>query len=488
VTNTTSTIYDSLTLSSGTQFNIEDCTLSLTTETQGLVTITNAGHIKVNQNAGIYFYKDTTFTGAGEVELAGGKLYTYAAEVELTNQQTIRGYGFLNVPIINEGTITAEGGTLEIEKNVTNTNHQINIGEGGKLLITNGAKIDSGTINPQGNEVKLSNAKLKGVNFGNGTVNVVNTSSTIYDSLTLSSGTQFNIEDNRTLYLGTETQGLNHVTISNAGHIKVNQNAGIYFNKNTTFTGAGEVELAGGKLETTYGGVELTNQQTIRGHGTIAVPVTNEGTIIAEGGELDIKRYIEGGEIKAGDGGKLKVKSDIKAKDLVIEENSEGISVNSYKKVTLTGDLILALQDEGKWIWGDGSSLIMAGGDENGWQKLEVGGEDMGTNKGGFITNFALEKLELTDNAEVALVDLIDNGNRHSPEALYVEELVLGDNATLNLNGINLYTYQGNNVIQVAVGSWGGGQIVNSPVPIPSSGILILSGLLGLGIMRRRFF
>lgn len=90
----------------------------------------------------------------------------------------------------------------------------------------------------------------------------------------------------------------------------------------------------------------------------------------------------------------------------------------------------------------------------------------------------------------VFLADWINNGNRSSDEALYVSDLDVLIGATLNLNGLHLYTYY-NGIHRVMAGEgnlFGGGIIIDTQVvPLPAGAWLLGSGLLALiGLGRRR--
>jgi hypothetical protein len=77
---------------------------------------------------------------------------------------------------------------------------------------------------------------------------------------------------------------------------------------------------------------------------------------------------------------------------------------------------------------------------------VEVGSLDMGPVCGGFPQNFSLATLRVgtaETSAQVTLADAQDNGNRNgsggSAEALYVDQLIVAENSTLNVNGLHVY-------------------------------------------------
>jgi hypothetical protein len=115
---------------------------------------------------------------------------------------------------------------------------------------------------------------------------------------------------------------------------------------------------------------------------------------------------------------------------------------------------------------------------------FEVAGEDMGPAMAGLESNFALDTLELggQDTGQVRLVDLFDNRPAWTgAEALYVENLILGSGALLDLNGLGLY-YLHASIDPGATVLLNGGDLAQIPEP----GTLLLLGLGGLAALRRR--
>ncbi len=73
-------------------------------------------------------------------------------------------------------------------------------------------------------------------------------------------------------------------------------------------------------------------------------------------------------------------------------------------------------------------------------QNLEVMGRDLGEDAAGFTDNFVINNLTLANNTYVKLVDQSDNSHGPEPEALYVNSLIVPIGATLDLNGLHVYT------------------------------------------------
>ncbi|MBN1553165.1 MAG: PEP-CTERM sorting domain-containing protein [Phycisphaerae bacterium] len=120
---------------------------------------------------------------------------------------------------------------------------------------------------------------------------------------------------------------------------------------------------------------------------------------------------------------------------------------------------------------------------------FEVAGEDRGVGYAGFFENFALDTLQIGSDEDDAYLQLIDEFNNQldwdGDEVLYVENLILAEGSTLDLNGLNLYCL--NCTIEGTLISGGGtlyadGVIVEAMInPEPTTaGLLILGGLFFL--------
>jgi hypothetical protein len=127
-------------------------------------------------------------------------------------------------------------------------------------------------------------------------------------------------------------------------------------------------------------------------------------------------------------------------------------------------------------------TLLFEGGTDN-WATFEVAGQDLGPNADGFDLNFVLGTLAVGGDhaALLRLEDVFDNGNRSSPEALYVHDLTVGPGSVLDLAGLSLY-YDGTFVNEGTV--MGGEPAFAAPEPA-TLGLMAL-GVVGALLRRRR--
>ena len=226
----------------------------------------------------------------------------------------------------------------------------------------------------------------------------------------------------------------------------------------------------------------------------VYVDVDGAGRWEADGGKIQLNSGVDvttTGSISVTNGGELELNNATMTGSDLSMDSAGILDINST--VSLSGDLSFAMTDESKWDWGTSAALEMTGGEAGPWSEwnyLEIGGRDDGLVASGFTDNFDLTNLVLDDSAHIYLADWINNGNRSSSEALYVDDLDVLTDTVLNLNGLNLYTYLDSNIHLVAAGEgyfFGGGTIIDTPVPIPTTLLLLGSGLFGLVGLRRKF-
>lgn len=154
------------------------------------------------------------------------------------------------------------------------------------------------------------------------------------------------------------------------------------------------------------------------------------------------------------------------------------LAMDAVSQISVDGTIQLAedfdfkITNEERWDWAPGSRLVMTGvSDTSGcnnlfWFTLEIGCRDNGT-AGPDEEDFTISEIEIADGAIITFSDYRNNGNRtENREAMYLDALVLGELSVLNLNGSKLYVRNGDTWERVEVGSYGGGEIWDTPVPM----------------------
>jgi len=516
--------------------------------------IFNNGQIRVNDigtgSAILYMDGDVNLGGDGSVEFISGgsneiRADTGGGTLTVGADQTIRAgagtAGKVNVGMTNQGLISADGGTLTL-----NTSDKVNQGDieavnSGTLDIT-GIILDNtaGTLSVDDvSTINLSGATIQGGISGTGNVNLTAQSTidgtapggaTLTPVITTSNykylhlaGDIFNNGQIRVNDIGTGSAIMymdGAVNLGGTGSVEFTTNGGNYINADTgggTMTVGADQTIRAGAGTKGYINVQTINHGTIEADGgTLDLPnlLTNNGLVrSAQGSTLAVDNSVGGTGGWQADGGTLDVNDNVSTSgdinvrnsgtlDLAASQTMTGrdlsldgtLNVGDGATLALTGNLGFAMTDESLWNFGAGSSLLMNGG--SGYQALEIGGEDLGFDAAGFSDNFDLDVFGLQGSGTFAyLSDALDNGNRHSPEALYVDDLEVLVDTILNLNGLSLYTYLDDQIYLVQAGDgdlFGGGQIVDfdqpaSAVPVPGAVWLLGSGLLGLMGLRRKF-
>jgi RHS repeat-associated protein len=151
---------------------------------------------------------------------------------------------------------------------------------------------------------------------------------------------------------------------------------------------------------------------------TISIPMTNTGVIDIQVGSLTIQSNltVNGSGIITGQ----------PFGDVAVTGNLTGTTGNAQLYSPLAAVLFN----------GSGTSTTP--------QLLEVMSQDLGAVSTGFIHNFAYDQLTLAAGTYVKLVDNARNSPNSgtSPEALYVNGLLVPAGSTLNLNGLHVYARQ----------------------------------------------
>ena len=115
-----------------------------------------------------------------------------------------------------------------------------------------------------------------------------------------------------------------------------------------------------------------------------------------------------------------------------------GLSVATNATLDVSGGLLGNTTNAGGFNI-SGTVVFDGTGTSSSPQLLEAMSQDLGNISAGFSDNFAYNTLELTANTYVELVDNAANSPGNTPEAVYVNTLIVPAGATLNLNGLHLY-------------------------------------------------
>jgi len=353
------------------------------------------------------------------------------------------------LPFANQGVIIADAAYIQISK-LRNDGMVID-GEyhGGKLstrnhgtLVLSGA-VRGGLIQPGDGRVVMKGAFLKAAIIDSGRVDV-SLDSQVGGAMELWPGAEIVIPSGVML-------SPNNASFTNDGLVKVAPGGRLrIWEGQTWFNGSGRLELESRStvLESMNAPVDwVVNgpDHTIEGAGYFQAWILNLGTILLNRSSTVCYGQLSGSGSLCIEGPDAmhttvldyRATQPLTTGDLNLGEFSSLILLNN-PNLCVSGDFSFAQQDETLWPLGS-KTLAMVG--TTSWQKLEIGGEDLGQVPAGFTNNFQIATLHLEAGARVCLVDEIDNGNRRSPEAVYVNSLILDSGAELNLNGLKLYTW-----------------------------------------------
>ena len=233
-----------------------------------------------------------TLTGAGEVVLTGSET-GFTGEGVLTNvNNTIRGFGQIQVTTINQGTIAVEGGKLSLESSIEIDNSS------GAITIAADAGLNMGTGMILGGTITAT----LGSTVRDGTLNGITLSGTLTEEIntgTVLAGTIIN-------------QGTLTFAIDGTNNIGGVPDTRFSINEQATLSGGGEIVLTGNETGFAGSGTLTNANNTIRGFGQIQVTTINQGTIIAEGGQLQVLRDLTGsGEIQISAGAELEFNASL---------------------------------------------------------------------------------------------------------------------------------------------------------------------------------
>jgi hypothetical protein len=178
-------------------------------------------------------------------------------------------------------------------------------------------------------------------------------------------------------------------------------------------------------------------------------PITNLGTISADvsGGII----YVEGLPFNnAADlqalAGTVNVQGNLNLNGNAI------ISGQAAGTIQITGDLVGNTRNVDQFN-PQGTTEFTAG-----THSLEAMSQDIGNVPTGYVKNFAYGTILLDSGAQVTLVDQFTNSSGTSPECIYANSLIVPAGASLNLNGLHVYTR-----LSQIVGSLSFGSVSQAP-------------------------
>jgi hypothetical protein len=266
----------------------------------------------------------------GTIVLGGGTLTALISTIEVPGLLT--GKGTVNNGFINQGTIIANGGTL----NLTHV-----IGSAGP----NGGTLESN-----------AGALLSLTGFGAGAGTIINNG-----SLFVSAVTQLNV-------LGT---------LSGTGAITDNGIIVVSPGKNVNDTGAvsvaGKLQLGGGTL--TAGTLTIAGTATLFGSGTVTNAVANSGLIDANGGTLSMGGNVTGtGRLQVDGGAALRLGGA--SNTAAALANSGTVTLSSGKTLTVSGNA----SGNGAYVVNSTATLTLNGTGSTSGAITENGVLNLGTN------------------------------------------------------------------------------------------------------------
>ncbi|HVX11301.1 MAG TPA: MBG domain-containing protein [Pirellulales bacterium] len=232
------------------------------------------------------------------------------------------------------------------------------------------------------------------------------------------------------------------------GTLEVGDGNQLYFNGSQTVSGSGQLALGGNNavvnLDGANGPMTLTVAPGTTLHGTGQIVddhgdelLDNQGTIEADvpGGTLAVSPagLTNEGTLAAVNGGTLSVPG-------VSFDGASSLNSSANSTVIVTGNLLGTVTNPSLFTPVGTTLLDEPDTSSVAPELLEAMSQDLGAVAAGFINNFAYGTLAVAPNGYVRLVDRSVNSGGGHPEAVYANEVVVPAGATLDLNGLHLYT------------------------------------------------
>jgi hypothetical protein len=290
----TNSFYGKNTLDPGTHINIQDGkTLYLYNNGASLATLTGGDVTLASTGNATYFTAQHALSLQSNLILGvpGGsdKNYVSGAAITLAAGSTIQGQGHIQASLVNNSTVSAQGGTLYFDSTTVTNNDTIKNNANTDVLAFSSTTVRGpGQIDPNGGKVQMTASYLYDHSLGAGAVQMTGTNY-FYGQNTLDPGTHITLLDGKTLYLynngasdpATLTGG--DVTLASTGNAT-------YFTAQHPLSLQSNLMLGvpGGTDKNYVSGVAITLAagSTIQGRGHIQAPLVNNSTVSAQGGTL----------------------------------------------------------------------------------------------------------------------------------------------------------------------------------------------------------
>jgi len=216
-----------------------------------------------------------TLTGVGEVVLTGTETGFTGGGVLTNADNTIRGFGQIQVQTVNQGTIAVEGGMLSLESGITidNSAGSVTLAADGNLNLGSGTLRSGALLADLGSLVQ--NGTLDGVTLTGTLTQALNRGTTLAGTIT--------------------NQGVITFTPDPSNNFGGVPDTRFSIGTTATLTGGGEVVLNGTETGLAGSGTLTNAGNTIRGFGQLQVRTINDSIIRAEGGKLAVSRDSTGG-------------------------------------------------------------------------------------------------------------------------------------------------------------------------------------------------